>query len=254
MLNSSLTGATIKSAYVCVLVATRNLTILINTKTKEVKMNFLQKKVAVLVILIAMTNFTYAQGTKIKAIMIVNGDTTTNEEILDEKLAMENDDSVSAKKIIKKIIIDDEKIMTDDVFAYAYNIGENDGNSEIEIVTNEKDEETKVIIKNHKKNGSVEEKSEKNRAYSVSKNIENSRENLKIKINVEEMQVKFDIETNSTEPLNVSILNEDGKQVFYDSQKNGNKYNKEIKLEKKGTYFLNLIQNKKSTTEKIVIP
>ena len=50
------------------------------------------------------------------------------------------------------------------------------------------------------------------------------------------------------------ILDENGKQVHYDTQKAGGNYLKEIKLEKKGTYFLNIIQNKQSTTDKIIIP
>ena len=53
--------------------------------------------------------------------------------------------------------------------------------------------------------------------------------------------------------MNVSVLDENGKQVFYDTQKVGGKYSKEIPLGKKGTYFLNFIQNKASTTEKIIV-
>ena len=76
---------------------------------------------------------------------------------------------------------------------------------------------------------------------------------VSININVKGTSAKIDVETGSKEPLNVSILDENGKQVFYDSQKAGGKYSKEIPLEKKGTYFLNLIQNKVSTTEKIIV-
>ena len=76
---------------------------------------------------------------------------------------------------------------------------------------------------------------------------------LNLNISIKNTTATIIVETNSKEALNINVLNENGKQIFYDTQKTGGKYNKEIPLGKKGTYFLNLIQNKKSTTEKIII-
>jgi hypothetical protein len=77
-------------------------------------------------------------------------------------------------------------------------------------------------------------------------------ESINLNLNINGNAAKIEAETGSKDPLHISILDENGKQFFYETHKNGGKYSKEIKLEK-GIYFLNLIQNKKSTTDKIII-
>jgi len=65
--------------------------------------------------------------------------------------------------------------------------------------------------------------------------------------------LKLEIESEKADALNIVVMDENGKQVFYESQKQGDKYKKEIKLGKKGVYFLSIIQNKKVLNERIVL-
>ena len=213
-----------------------------------------------LIALLGLTNASFAQNAKVKTITIINVDTTIKESNMDEKEFADidkeisviiNEDSDSSKKIVKKIIINNGK-NDGDAMAYAYSIGY-DKDMDTEITTDEKGNTTKIIIKNDdsKSDSKGEKKVIHKSAVRSSDKMENK--NVNININVKGTNATVNIETGSTDPLNVSILDENGKQVFYDSQKTGGKYSKEIKLEKKGTYFLNLIQNKASTSEKIIV-
>ncbi len=221
-------------------------------------MNIQRTAVLSLVSLLSYTGAGYAQN-KVKTITIVNGDTTISEKNMDEKELADIDkqiqitinDDGNTKKVVKKVIINNGK-NDGDAMAYAYSLDEG---KELEAETNTdgKGNTTKIIIKNDDgKPGSKEEKKVIRRS-SVNTDDESPAESVSINISIENTTAKVNIETGSKEALNVSVLDEEGKQVFYDSQKQGGKYSKEIKLEKKGTYFLNIIQNKKSTSEKIII-
>jgi hypothetical protein len=212
---------------------------------------------------IALTGSACGQNPKVKTITIINGDTTISEkEIGDKEIAEierqitmvinEDDDSSGKKKVIKKIIIDGDEEKKCDAMAFAYSIGEEHGD-DVEITTDENGKETKIIVK--KNTDGKSDKRDKSTVISRSRSSSDDKtgkESMSLNINVTKNIAKVEVETSSKEPLNISILDENGKQVFYESHKSGGKYSKEIRLEK-GTYFLNLIQNKKSTTDKIVI-
>ena len=193
-------------------------------------MNILYKKTcAAIFIFAAITSVATAQNTKVKTITIVNGDTTINE-------------STEKNEDVKTV-------------AYAYSFDDADAEN-IEVISDGEGNETKVIIKKDG-NGKTETKNEKK---IVTKTVvinndgdEKEKESVNVNINVKNTTIKVEITTSSKEAINVSILDENGKQVFYESQKTGGNYTKEIPLGKKGTYFLNFIQNKKSKTEKIIV-
>jgi hypothetical protein len=211
------------------------------------------------VLVVTMAGMSYAQGQKVKTITIVNGDTTITESNLNEKelakmekeielIINEDGDKKGTKKVVKKIVINDEK-HDGDVMAYAYTIDEEGG--DVEIITDENGKEMKVIVKSGDGKEGKEKKVIKKEIRSEDASIEKN--NVNVNISIKNTNAKVEIETNSKEPMNITVLDEKGKQVFYDSQKTGGKYSKEIPLGKKGTYFLNFIQNKKSNTEKIVV-
>lgn len=202
-------------------------------------------------LVMSLATVSYAQNPKVKTITIINGDTTITESNLNEKEIQVsiNDGDDSSKKIVKKIIINDEK-HDGDAMAYAYAIG--DEGEDVQVSTSEDGKETKIVIK--KGDG----KDSKDKAKVVKKEVKfdgssKEKNSLNLNINVKNTTAKIEVETSSKEPLNISILDENGKQVFYESQKTGGKYSKEIPLGKKGTYFLNLIQNKTSNFEKIIV-
>ena len=208
-------------------------------------------------LVLVITIGSYAQGTKTKTITIVNDDTTITESNVGKKeLAkmekeieiMINDDAKEEKKIVKKIIINDDK-KEGQTMAYAYAIG--DDGDDVEITTSEDGKEMKVVVKT----GEGKDSKEKN---VIKKEIKcegpaKEKVTLNLNISIDKTTAKVQIESSSKEPMNVSILDENGKQVFYDSQKVGGKYSKEIPLGKKGTYFLNFIQNKTSKMETIIV-
>lgn len=212
------------------------------------------------VLVTTMASVSYAQGSKVKTVTIINGDTTISESNLDEKelakmekemeiIINEEGDKKGTKKIVKKIVINDEK-HDGEAMAYAYTIDENGG--DVEVITDENGTTTKVIVKT----GDAKDKPTNGKV--VRKEVRtdvktNEKSNVNVTISIKNTTAKVEIETSSKEPMNVSVLDENGKQVFYDTQKAGGKYSKEIPLGKKGTYFLNFIQNKASTTEKIIV-
>lgn len=208
-------------------------------------------------LVLVMATGSYAQSQKSKTITIVNGDTTISESNLDKKemAKMEkeieiliNDKGDSSKKIVKKIIINDEK-KEGEAMVYAYAFG--DGEDDMEITTSEDGKEMKVVVKTGEGKNSKEKNVIKKEIKCEGPAKEKVTLNLNISIN--KTTAKVDIESSSKEQMNVSILDENGKQVFYDSQKVGGKYSKEIPLGKKGTYFLNFIQNKTSKMETIIV-
>jgi hypothetical protein len=239
-------------------------------------MNLLyNKKLFGMLAVVAVTSVACGQNTKVKTITIVNGDTTVSESNLDDELSkLDKDITISvnddgkgghSKTIVKKIIIDDGKDKGKDghAMAYAYSIGDEkdmDGNADVQISTGENGE-TKVIVKKMDKGEKgekegKEEKMEKGDKKVITKTMTidtDEKSSMNLNLNVSKGVAKVDIETGSKDPINISVLDENGKQVFYDTQKDGSKYSKEIKLEKKGTYFMNIIQNKKSTSEKIIV-
>jgi hypothetical protein len=167
-------------------------------------------------------------------------------------MVITEDGDKSEKVIKKKIIINEGDEKRPDAMAYAYSIGEGDG-EDIEITTDENGKETRIIIKKEGENGpAVRERKVISRNSGANERIEKEKVKMKLNIKVEKNLARLEVETGSKDPLNVSLLDENGKQVFYETQKDGSKFTKEIKLEK-GTYFLSLIQNKKSTSEKIII-
>ncbi|MCE3279232.1 MAG: hypothetical protein K0S44_1423 [Bacteroidetes bacterium] len=225
-------------------------------------MNHLYKKTsAALFIAVALTGTACGQNSKVKTITIINGDTTITEKEIGDKeiekiekhitMVISDDKESSEKKTIrKKVVVNGEEDRDADALAYAYSIGEGDG-EDVEITTDENGKETRIIIKKGEKerSGSGNKRTVINRSRNDEK-MEG--ESINLNLNITGNAAKIEAETNSKEPLHISILDENGKQFFYETHKNGGKYSKEIKLEK-GTYFLNLIQNKKSTTDKIII-
>ncbi|HEY0031515.1 MAG TPA: T9SS type A sorting domain-containing protein [Bacteroidia bacterium] len=208
-----------------------------------------------LAVLLSLGTMSCAQNPKVKTITIINGDTTITEKEFTEKEFTEKEfadrdrkmnvriaeDGDSTEKIVKKVMINEGK--EGDGFAYAYDVddaGERD--HDIERT------ETKIVIK-----GGGDVKRERTVVRKSMTDDGKEKESLSVNIIIKNTTATLEVETSSKEPLNVSILDENGKQVFYDTQKTGMKYSKDIPLGKKGTYFLNLIQNKKSTTEKIII-
>lgn len=104
-----------------------------------------------LIIVLCLTNVSFAQHTKFKTITIINGDKTIRENNINEKefrdmgkeIAIEiNDDSIQGKKDAKKIVInsDDNK---NNAFAYAFN-----NDAEMEVNNDTHGNITKIIIKN----------------------------------------------------------------------------------------------------------
>lgn len=228
-------------------------------------MNFLyNRQIAAMLIVMAFTGFACGQNTKVKTITIIDGDTTITEELTgDKKIAefekriiteINENSSDSDKKMIRKKVIVTDDTADKEAFAYAYSSG--DGKDEdVEITTDGDGNETKIIIKrkNDKKEDGKQtiERTERIRTSSTTES-KGENEKMKINIDIKNTIAKLNIEGSGDEPINISVLDETGKQVFYDSQKGG-KYSKDINLQKKGTYFLNIIRNKKSTTEKIII-
>lgn len=219
---------------------------------------------ASLVVAIAITGVACGQNAKVKTITIVNGDTTISEKTIGKDEIAEIEKQITMvvseggkagdKKIVKKIIINGDEKNTEDAMAFAYSI--NDSNNEdIEVTTDENgNTTTKVIVKEGGKEGEATSEKKVVKKSVVINDGKTEKEDLNVNINVKKNVVKIDMASSSKEPINVSILDENGKQIHYDSQKEGGNYSKEIKLEKKGTYFLNIIHNKQSTSEKILIP
>jgi hypothetical protein len=220
------------------------------------------KQLALILGMVAVTTVACGQKAKVKTITIVNGDTTISEQEIGDKeisemeknitMVINEDGEHSGKKTVtKKITINGDSDSENDAFAYAYDLG-NDKDRDMEITTDENGSETKIIIKKGK-----DEKSESGEKKTVIKKSmtadKKEKEKMSINISVKNTIAKVDIETSGTEPVNITVLDENGKQVFYDSAKNAGKYSKEINLEKKGTYFMNIIHNKKLSSEKIEI-
>lgn len=220
-----------------------------------------------LMIVLGISSASCGQNAKVKTITIINGDTTITEKNMDEKeladidkqirIMIQEDGDSSSKKIVKKIIINNDKDDDGKAMAYAYST-DDDKDQDVEVTTDENGKETKIIIKHDDKNDAAEKNDPKEKKTVIRKSISTTNdkkenESLNVNIRIKNTTAMLEVESNSKEPLNVSILDENGKQVFYDSQKIGNKYSKDIPLGKKGTYFLNLIQDKKSTTEKIIV-
>jgi hypothetical protein len=222
------------------------------------------RQIPALLIFVALTGSACGQNAKIKTITITNGDTTISEkEIGDNDIAdieknitmviNEDGDNSNKKVVKKKIIVNDNKQEEGDALAYAYSFGD-DKDQDVEITTNENKNETRIIIKKSgDEEGESKEKKTVIKKSTTPINDKKEKEKLNLNINIKNTVAKVDIETMDKEPINIAVLDENGKQVFYDTAKNGGKYSKEINLEKKGTYFLNIIHNKKSTTETINI-
>jgi hypothetical protein len=167
-------------------------------------------------------------------------------------MVITEDGDKSEKVIKKKIIINEGEGKHTDAMAYAYSLREGDG-EDVEITTDENGKETRIIIKKDSDSSpAIREKKTIRHSSGSNERIEKESVKMKLNIKVEKNMARLEVETGSKEPLHVSLLDENGKQVFYETQKDGSKFSKEIKLEK-GTYFLNLIQNKKSSSEKIII-
>ncbi len=225
-------------------------------------MNFIYKKqIAAVFAVVALAGMASGQS-KVKTITIINGDTTISESTANEKDMQQmekemnisiNDDGKQQKTIVKKIIIKTDGDGDAEAMAYSMGDGKDDG---VMVTTDDDGTQTKIIIKkdDDDKTGA------KGKKVIVKKSMQmndaggkTEKENLNINIQLKNTTATVEVASGSKAPLNISILDENGKQVFYDSQKEGGNYKKEIPLKNKGTYFLNLIQDKKSTTEKIVV-
>ncbi|HEX8516371.1 MAG TPA: T9SS type A sorting domain-containing protein [Bacteroidia bacterium] len=221
-----------------------------------------KKQAAALLTAIAITGSACGQKAKVKTMTIINGDTTISEKEIGDKEIAEfekqitmviNEDGEDGKKVIKKkIIINADDARHADAMAYAYSIGEGNG-EDVEVTTDEDGKETRIVIKRDgdRKEGKDDKRTVVKRSRVMTDEAE-GKGKMNLNIHVNNNIAKIEIETGSKEPLNISLLDENGKQTFYETQKAGGKYRKEIKLEK-GTYFLNIIQNMESTTDKIII-
>ncbi|MCW3084712.1 MAG: hypothetical protein JWP12_2078 [Bacteroidetes bacterium] len=227
-------------------------------------MNFIYKKqIAVAIAVVALAGIAQGQN-KVKTITIINGDTTISESTTSEKdvQQMEKDLDISInddgkqKTIVKKIVIKTDGSDNAEAMAYTMSDGKDD---DVIVTTGEDGTQTKIII-----NKDDDDKSDaKDKKVIIKKSApvivmndasgKREKEKLSISIQLKNTTATVEVASSSKLPLNISILDENGKQVFYDSQKDGGNYKKEIPLKNKGTYFLNLIQDKKSTTEKIVV-
>ncbi len=214
-------------------------------------MNKLYIKSILLATPIALMLTACGQNAKVKTITIVNGDTTISEKIIGDKEIAEiekqitmvvTSDSSNGKKMIKKIVIngDDKNAAS---MAYAFST---DGEENVEISADEKGTKTKIIV-------TTDEKNDGKKKIIKKTAVKEDNEIVDLNINIKNNVLKLDFTTASKEPISVSVMDENAKQVFSETQKAGNKYSKEIKLDKKGIYFLNIIQNKKITTEKIIV-
>ena len=215
--------------------------------------------IACMLLLVGIIVSSCGQNPTIKTITIVNGDTTISKGEFNEKEFAEmgkhieismTEDSDGSEKRIKKILIHDEN---EENKARIESTNKNDQEErKVQVTRNENGTETRIIVKKVEENNPKEtRKIVKKETGIVSEVKENN--SLNLNISIKNTTARITVETISREALNISVLNENGKQIFYDTQKIGGKYNKEIPLGKKGTYFLNLIQNKNSTTEKIII-
>jgi hypothetical protein len=208
--------------------------------------------------MMVLSGMACGQNNHVKTITIINGDTTIKEENLDEKalaeiekqLDMTINDGDSSHKIHKKIIITQNDKNPSHSESYSYTITDDDN----EKGTSDEKNETKISIITDDKTGSNPSPGTRIiRKNTIIKDDSADADQLNISIQVKNTNANVSIETSGQTPIYISILDENGKQVFYDSQTKGGTYQKEIPLKKKGTYFLNLIQNKKSTTEKIIV-
>lgn len=184
-----------------------------------------------------------SKNVKVMKIISSDGDTAEINEI-ETKIKTIMDEKGNGEKMHKKIIMIDENgntktIQTENSFSYDFNI-DNKGKKKVIIIDDEEDmpKDGKRIVK---KVGSHNEGD----ALPV--------KNININVDEKKQTIKLELESEKEDAINVVVMDEQGKQVFYDSQKNGKKYEKEIKLDKKGVYFLSIIQNKKVMNERIVI-
>jgi len=238
---------------------------------------FYKYQLSTLLLSLLVISTTYGQKTKIKTITIVDGDTTVNEETIseadfawDEKSDkskkvkvmkfISSDDSTSGASEMEMIIDDNDKkgkavtktvIVMDDGGKVITNDIEKNISYVIEIDDNGK-KTKKVWTEAETVNGNDKKKVVKMCGPTEVENIPVFK-NINLNVDTKTLKIKLDIESEKSDAINVVVMDELGKQVFYDSQKDGTKYKKEIKLEKKGVYFLSIIQNKKVMNERIVM-
>jgi hypothetical protein len=213
------------------------------------------KRTTIFITAMTLATATFGQS-KVKTITIINGDTTITESNDDTEfkkiekeisVIREGNSKEEKKTVVKKIIINSDNDKNGDAIAYAYSTDGDDA----EVITSDDGKETRIVIKNDKNDGKAGEK-KKVVKRAIEPERAESREKMNLNISIKDKTATLGIETSSKEPLYISVLDEAGKQVFYDSKKDAGKYNKDVKLEK-GTYFLNIIQNKKTSNEKIII-
>jgi hypothetical protein len=197
------------------------------------------------------------QNPKIKTITIINGDTSVSETEFNEQdfdkiekrieITMNNDEQ-NSNKTVKKILVSatnkDEEMSTGECNTII------EEEKDVKVTNGENSIEKRIVLKK----GNETLVNDLGKIIKKETSIEQKENNhLKLHIHIKNTNATITAETKSKEPLNISILDEGGKQIFYDFQPTGGTYKKEIPLNKKGTYFLNLIQNKKSIGETIII-
>jgi hypothetical protein len=180
--------------------------------------------------------------TKTKTITIIDGDTTITEKELDHDIIIITENTDKDGKVSRKKTVVRDAEPREDAVAYSYRSGREE---DIEIRTNN-GREDKVIIRKEKgaHDRSDMEMLRAERALDKS--------GLNVQLNVEKDVMKLEVESSGKEPVHISLLDENGKQILYETQKDGKKYSKEMKLNK-GAYFLNVIHNQNTTTDKIII-
>jgi hypothetical protein len=204
-------------------------------------MRIIYKKSGMLFIAaIAMSSVVRAQNT-VRTITIVNGDTTLSETIVGDKEASD----IAGKRRPEEKVIVRKKTEGDGAVA---DRGKEELRIEkrITIIENEKERMEDVRSDRRKDDRIVEVERE------MSSDRKADGKGLKISVEVKDRTLKLSIESSDKEPVYISLLDSQGKQILYEVQKDNSNYSKEQKLEK-GSYFLNVIKDKKTSQEKIEI-
>lgn len=193
--------------------------------------------------LLFMSMVACGQPTKIKTITIIDGDTTISESNGNEPIGktMQSDDTngTSGKHIVKTIRIETNSDSSDEqAMAYAFTDGTDENTN---VQTDDDGKETRIIIKS--KGGKTPGTNRK----------DETKVERKMKLIVNNTTAHLELETGNSKAIAISVLDENGKQVFYDTQSNGTNYKKDIPLNKKGVYFLNIVQDKTCTNHKIIV-
>ena len=179
----------------------------------------------------ALSGSMTAQNTSLRTITIVNGDTTITENSLPVQPGARERQVVREERRKDKEV---EGRKEKEIHTYSYSYDFRDDKSADGA-------QKEMIIDHNPRNGSPKTPQIR-KAGTISTSFS---------LQVKDETLNLDADTGS-EPLTISVLDRNGKQILLESNQSGGKYHKEIRLEK-GTYFLSLIHGNKSESETIEI-